>query len=483
MKNDNLNKKAIKASIWYTFGNILLKGCVFFTLPIFTRILSTSDFGVYNTYIAYEGLITAIIGMGLYSTVKNAKIDFQNSFDNYLSSILTVALMFLTIILVLGNIFYDYYGSILGFSRTITNLLILQSYGSFLIYFYAAKLNIEFKYKSYLIISFFNTIINILLSILLIKIVFTDERYIGRILGSAIPIIAIAIIITIVIMVKGKEFFNKNYWKYGLTIGLPLIPHVVSQSLLSQFDRIMINNITTSDYAGIYSYIYTICTIPFVICQSLDSSWTPWVYIKINNQKINEIRKTGTKYVLLFSLLTIGFICVMPEVTILIADKSYWAGIDLIVPLALANYFIFMYMLPVGIEYFNKKTSYISFGTVAAAIINILLNYYSINRWGYRSAAYTTLISYMMLYVFHRLISRKYNINDYYDFKKITIINIGTVFIGFLVLFSLQYSTISLMIRYSLIIIILLLLFSQKNTIVQAFKKGNGNEEDFKNIN
>ena len=62
---DNINKKAVKAGIWYTIGNMLLKGCIFLTLPIFTRLLSTSDFGIYNTYMAYEGLITALLGLGL----------------------------------------------------------------------------------------------------------------------------------------------------------------------------------------------------------------------------------------------------------------------------------------------------------------------------------------------------------------------------------------------------------------------------------
>lgn len=70
MNKENLEKKATKAGIWYTIGNFLLKGCIFFSLPIFTRILSTTDFGIYNTYIAYEGILTAILGLGLYRNDK-----------------------------------------------------------------------------------------------------------------------------------------------------------------------------------------------------------------------------------------------------------------------------------------------------------------------------------------------------------------------------------------------------------------------------
>ena len=148
--------------------------------------------------------------------------------------------MFLTLILILANIFFDFYKDVIGFSRIMINCLILQSFGSYLIYFYGAKLNIEFKYKSYLMISFFNTIGNIVLSILLILFVFNTDRYIGRILGTAIPIIIISILVVFFILKNGKKLYDKGYWKYALSIGLPLVPHVISQSLLSQFDRVMI---------------------------------------------------------------------------------------------------------------------------------------------------------------------------------------------------------------------------------------------------
>ena len=481
MKTDNLNKKALKAGLFYTIGNILLKGCIFFTLPIFTRLLSTSDFGIYNTYIAYEGLITAVIGLGLYGTVKNAKLDFKDKFNKYLSSILTFSLIVLLLFLVLGNLLYPFIESFLGFNRIITNCMILQSFGSFLLFFYGAKLNIEFKYKSYIAVSFFNTVFNIIISIVLIKYVFINERYLGRILGSAIPLIFLAVLLTILILVQGKEFFNKKYWKYGLKIGLPLVPHVVSQSLLSQFDRIMIKNMTNESDAGIYSYIYTMCTITYVICQSLDNSWTPWVYMKLRDNRGEEIKKTGTKYVFLFSLLTIGFICVMPEIAKIIASESYWEGMDLIVPLALANYYVFMYMIPVGIEYYNKKTSFISAGTVGAAIINLILNIIAINFWGYKAAAYTTMISYILLYYFHRLIATKYNIKDYYNFKHISILNVVTIIVSSFILITYRFSLINLIIRYSIVAIVVLVMLLKKDDIIRIIKRGKNDEETIKN--
>lgn len=41
----------IKADFGYTIGNILIKGINFITLPIFSRILTTDEFSVYNIFL------------------------------------------------------------------------------------------------------------------------------------------------------------------------------------------------------------------------------------------------------------------------------------------------------------------------------------------------------------------------------------------------------------------------------------------------
>ena len=473
-QSKELNRKAGKAGLWYTVANMVLKGCVFLTLPVFTRILSTSDFGIYNAYIAYEQILQAILGLGLYGTVKNAKLDFEEKFDEYLSSVLTLSIIALLAVTFIVNICFGFIGPFLRFSRTVTNCLIFQSFGAYLIYFYGAKLNIEFKYKSFIAISFFNTLFNLAASILLILFVFPNERYLGRIVGSALPLIIIAVSLIIYIYFRGRTLYNKHYWKYALAIGIPLVPHVVSQSLLSQFDRIMIRDMIGSGEAGIYSYIHTICTITYVICSSFDNAWTPWVYMKLKNKDEHEIKSASTYYVLLFAALTLGFICVMPEVTKLIANSSYWSGIDLLIPTALANFCVFLYMLPVGIEYYNKKTQYISLGTVFAALLNLGLNFVAIKAFGYKAAAYTTLISYFALFLLHWGLSKKFGFENCYQVKKILAIFAGLFVISMTLLWVNNYYIIGLIIRYIIVVAILIGFFMEKDRVLSIIKsRGN----------
>lgn len=377
------------------------------------------------------------------------------------------------IIIFLANIFFPLYEDIIGFSRIMINCLILQSFGSYLIYFYGAKLNVEFRYKPYLLISFINTLGNILLSVFLIVFVFNTERYIGRILGTAIPVILLAIVISIIVMKKGKKIINIEYWKYALVIGLPLVPHVVSQSLLSQFDRIMIGSMVGASEAGIYSYIYTLCTIMSVICTSLDNAWTPWVFIKLKNNESEKVKQSSVNYIKIYTILTIGFICVMPEITKLLAGKEYWEGIDLLIPLTISNYFIFLYMLPINIEYYNKKTKYISIGTVSATIVNVILNSIFIHFFGYKIAAYTTLISYMLLFVFHWKIAEKYNIKQSYNFKIILKYIVYVFLVGITIYIANKIYFLGILYRYFIILVIFIYFYKNKEIFLNMIKSNN----------
>ena len=468
---EDINKKARKAGIWYTIANILLKGIAFLTLPIFTRILSTTDFGKYNTYIAYEGILTAIVGLGLYGTVKNAKIDFKDKFEEYLSSVLFLSLIVLGGVLLIVNCTYSFYASFIGFSKWIINCMILQSFGSYLLFFYGAKLNIEFKYKSYISLSCINTLGNVLVSILLILWVFPNERYIGRIIGSAIPLIFISIVLSFYILYRGKVLVNHKYWKYALSIGIPLVPHVISQSLLSQFDRVMITNMVGSSESGIYSYIYTLCTILYVISISMDNAWNPWIYLNLDSQNEENIKAHSNDYVSFFAILTIGFMCSIPEIVLLFAGNEYWSGMDLILPISIANFFIFLYQLPVGIEYFHKKTKFISIGTVAATVCNLGLNFVFIKLFGYKAAAYTTLISYILLFTFHWMIARKYKTNQLYNIKHILKVILIIMCIACIIYITGITTIYGRIVRYSIISIILVYLFKKRDKYLRILKR------------
>lgn len=467
---NDINKKAGKAGLWYTIGNIILKGVLFFSLPVFTRIMLPSDFGYYNNYIAYEQILTAILGLGMYGTIKNAKLDFKDGFENYFSIITILCLLGTTTLLFFSNLFLVVNESLFGFNRFEINLLIAQSFGAALLYMYGVKLNVEFKYIPFLLFSSINTIGNVLLSYLLIIYVFPLQTYLGRIIGSAIPLLIISTFIVF------KSFSNRIILKkdlvlYAVKLGIPLIPHVLSQSLLNQFDRIMIKSIVGFSEAGIYGCIYTLSTILSIIAGSIENAWSPWAFITLHNNKKNEIKHASKECVYFFALLTFGFMSVMPELSRILIDSKYWSGISLIFPLSVAMFFAFLYTFPANIEYYERKTSLISTGTIMCALINIILNYICIKFCGYKAAAYTTLISYIILYVFHWKVAENYDVNSIYDKEYFRGIAIATLAIGIILDCSYTYYWVNMGVRAILLVYVLHNLLSYRTIIYKFLQK------------
>lgn len=106
-----LKNNSAKAGTFYLIGNLFNKAIVFLTIPIFTRLLSTYDYGVVNTYLSWVSILTVIVGLSLGSSLRSAHTDYKDSLDEYISSIFFLSsfsfLVSSVIIISIANTFFD----------------------------------------------------------------------------------------------------------------------------------------------------------------------------------------------------------------------------------------------------------------------------------------------------------------------------------------------------------------------------------------
>lgn len=399
--------KVFKAGAGYIIGNYLLKGITFLSAPIFTRLLTTEEYGDFGAYIAYESIFYIILGLALHSSITNAKYEYKEKFNEYISSIILLSCISIGIWLVVANVFFYGYSDKLGLDRTIVNVLVFHCFGSAMFQLFNSYVSLSYSVKSYLVLTAVNALSNMGISIILILTLFRNNRLTGRILGSALPVIVIAGYICSYFFKKGRPRINKQYWKYAMQYSLPIIPHGISQVILSSFDRIMIKEMVGAAEAGLYSFAGTINSIIVVVSTSLDKVWKPWFYEKMDVKDYALIRKNAKKYVFGFALFISMIVMVIPELIRILGAKEYWGTTSCVVPVVIGGYFSFIYTIPVYVEYFYKKTKFIALGSMLAAGLNLVLNYVFIPRYGYIAAAYTTLITYLLYFVFHYLLAKK----------------------------------------------------------------------------
>jgi len=451
----------VKASFWYTLGNIFIKGVNFITIPLYTNLMTVDEYGKINNFLAMVTIAGIFVGLSLEGSINNANFEFKEKIKEYLSSVLYLATLIFTGLFLLGNVMYLFGDTYFSISHKIFIFLAIQAFGSFLIHFLGAYFTINVQYFRYLLLSLLSILMNVGFSLLFMVTVFNDDRYLGRIVGSTIGIGVLGIAIYLLIMLKGKKLVNLKFWKYALAISVPLVPHLLSQTILSQFDRTMIYNYAGAFDAGIYSYILNLGIVLSVLWGSTNSAWVPWFYNEMDKNNYQNIKKVSSIYTILFAGATLGTILVMIDVAKIMAPDEYMVGVPLVIPIMLGFYFQFLYSLPVNAEFYLKKTNYIALGTIASAVIKVLLNFIFLPRYGYLAAAFTTVVSYFFLFLFHYLLSKRLIGHSLFDTKLIIGVTTLLCIISGLLFYLIDYT----FIRYAIVVLLVFIVFKNRNKV------------------
>lgn len=459
----------VKSSLWYMIGNFFIKGVAFLTIPIFTYIMTVEEYGLVNNFLAIASIFTVFIGLSLHGAINNANFAFKDDIKGFMSSVLFLSSLSFAFIIITGNILYFFKDSYFNLSQTIFNWMMIYSYANFIISYISAYFTINVAYFKFLLLSILSTFLNIGFSLVFVLVIFKGNSYFGYIVGGSIGLAIIGIIIYIAIMVRGRTLIKKKYWIFALEICLPLIPHSLAGITLTQFDRIMINSYLGSFDAGIYSYIYNLGIVLSVVWLSSNRAWVPWFYEKMSKGEENNIKQTANYYIILFGALTLICMLILIDVAKIMAPSEYVEGIPLIVPILLAYFFQFLYSFPVNAEFYVKKTKYIAIGTVASVLINIILNIIFIPRYGYIAAGYTTLVSYLFLFIFHYELAKRLIGKQLFDTKMIITSTVIMVCMSFINIFLIDYT----FLRYGVVILLVVILLFIANKIKPTFKRRN----------
>lgn len=424
-----MEHKVVKAGIGYTIGNVLLQCIGILTLPLFTKLLSTPEYGKYGVFMSYSAILLSVISCALHASVRNAKVEYGKKINEYVSSITIVYFCGLFVLLTIALLSTEGLRTVLNLNRHQLSMMIFYSFCTSIMNLYNTWLSLEYSYKRYLVLAVVNSLASIGLSLLLMFTVLKTDRLMGRLIGVTSSVSIVATVAIISIYRKAKPHYNQEYIKFGLKFSAPLIAHGVAQTLLSQFDRVMINSIVGSSEAGIYVFAGSVKNLLNVVSNSLNTVWATWFFNEMDKGHEDVIKRRAKEYSLLVLLFTIGALCVSPEVIkVLGRRREYWSAIYLSPPMVLDSYVMFMYAIIVQGEYYVKKTYNVLIGTVLAAVINVITNYIFIVKYGYVAAAYTTLFAYTCYLVFHIIISRR--LIGYYIVSIAQLLLQGGVLIG-----------------------------------------------------
>lgn len=461
IKWDNLSNES-KASIAFLIAGVIQKGIQMLVTPVFTRIMTSYEFGIYSSYNAWYQIIyifaTLRIAAGVYT---QGLVKFENDRDRFQASMLglsgTIIGIFAFILLALKDLFFK----ITGVSSILLYAMLIDFFADVVYQLWQRREVTEVRWRALIAISVINTFLTSILGIY--GVIHSSFKVEARVITS----VGVNVILFFPLMIKQLKrsciFYNRFYWKYAITFCVPLIPHYLAQVILNQSDRIMINSICGPSEAGIYSLAYSLAFVMQIVNDAINKTLDPWLFKQIKYRNYTRMEDISYKLMIIVGVLNLFLVLFAPEIIYIFAPREYYGAIWVIPPVSCSVYFIFMYNFFADFEFYYEKTKWISVASILGAILNVFLNAFLIPRFGYIAAGYTTLICYLIYVVAHFLFMRRIcyqelDGNKIYDGKVIACISIGVIIAVCICMILYKH----IFLKYILITVILITLFLKK---------------------
>lgn len=410
MQNSKLNRLAFKAGIFYIVGQLFIRGITFLTTPIYTRLLSKAQYGEIRVYESWLLIMVPVMSLCLFRSVDRAKYDMGEKYNEYVSSVQTLSYLSITGFFGLCMLFRPQMQKFWGMTDVMFFMAFLYVFGYTSILFMQRREKQMMRYKASIFITTVTIVPATVLSIFLIYLGrvngYTDKLVELRVWGFYVPQVLGGLLVAVLLWKQGGKFIRREYWKYALKYSLPLIPEMLSIQIMNQADKIMIQFLVGYEYTGIFALGTTISFIIWIVEDSVWNAFLPWMYEKISAGETEDIENPWTILMHGFGILSWFLVALAPEIVAVLGSSEYRMAIFLIAPMVTGTLLRFYSYIYTAIQNYYKKTAYVAAGTIITMVINVILNYVCILRFGYMAAAYTTAASYFILLVMQGLLEK-----------------------------------------------------------------------------
>lgn len=443
----------IKASFWFLICSFMQKGISVLTTPIFTRLLSTADYGQFTVFYSWLDICSIFVTLRLYYGVfVQGLVKFDGDKKAFASSMQGLELLLCLAWTIVYMVARNFWNGVFGLTTVQMLCMLVSIWAAGAFRFWAAEKRNEFKYKALVLVTIATSILKPALGIILV--INSEDKVTARILGLVLVEFVVYVWLFFIQMYRGKTFFSAKYWKHSLMFAIPLVPHYLSQTVLNGADRIMIREMIGLSEAGIYGLAYSISKVMIIFNTALHQTMDPWIYKKIKADRAPDIAKIAYPSLIGVAAVNLFLIAFAPELVRIFAPVTYYDAIWVIPPVAMSVYFSFSYNLFASFEFYYEKKQFILAASIFGAVLNIILNYIFLQIFGYVAAAYTTLVCYIIYAVGHYMFMMKVcreNLNGIkiYSLRRILAISVSFVLAGFTMLFTYKH----LVVRYVIICI------------------------------
>ncbi len=412
----------------YGLSSIVARVINFFFVPLYTRMLTTGNYGLASELLAYIALLQVVLTFGMetgfFRFASKDKSRSEIIFSTALISLGSSSLLFLILTTVFSGQLSSFTGHPINYIIYSALILAIDCFTAILF----AELRFKNKagrfalFRSIKILSEvgFNVLLFFFLPVyfvahpdsFLLHFVPARPDY-GYILLAILLSCVVSIILFLPRLFRLNFVFSKQQMNELLIYSLPLmvagLPGVANDFISRIFFRFFAP--TTSpwqDQLGIFNANVKLAVFMVLFVQMFRYAAEPFFFSSALRDDMKKVYADVMKYFVAFCVLIFLGIAMYPELFALLLGKSFRSGIA-VLPIMLVANILLGVVFNLSMWYkLSGKTHYALTITVLGLGINIVINIFFMPLYGFMAAAWGYLFSYLAMVVFSYYLSRKY---------------------------------------------------------------------------
>lgn len=406
----------VKNTFLLSLGKFLPKAVQIITLPIITACLTKSEYGTHDLISTLVMLLMPIATLQIQSAAFRFLIDYRNDKEgatDLITNIIAVVFPVSVVVSIGIFIFFPGYGSL--FRTVLAFYFLLESLEATLAQIARGLGN----NKAYSIGAIALSWVNGVGIVCTLK--FMNKGLMGLIVSIAISYF-VALIYFCVTLKIWKYFkfslVNKKRILELMAYSWPMIPNNLSNWVLKLSNRLVITAYLGLEATAVYGVANKIPNVIAMAQSVIVNAWQENASMAVKDsdspEYYSKIFDKVFSIMIGFTALLIGFTPIMFRFLIRGDYEDAYIQMPILI---MAMFFYCMSGFQGGVYVAHKRTKSVGITTMTAAAINLAIVFLLVKQIGITAASLSTLVAYVVLYVFRTVDSRKFQPIKY-NFKK-----------------------------------------------------------------
>ena len=394
-------RKFLKHTPWYLLSSLLSKALGFLLLPIYTRFLAPSDYGILASLQSF-GMLAAI-ALSLYMDAAFIRFYYQERaiskeavkklYSTYFWFIVAWGSLSALMLIYLGPILME---ELLGISMLPVVLVVVTQLLSQLSAMVLGTMRADLKARQVAMVTVGNTVVVAIVTLLLL--IPYDQGWMSQIYAALLGMTLQTLFLLSLALRAGwiSLQFDQDALRQGLIYAVPLIPNVAAGWIAGYSDRLILSYFGRLDEVGLYSIAYQFAYILYIFNDAVTQVQGPVSMSGLTSDRERarqQIVEFVRVYVWVMAVLYLGMALFSREVIDWFLDPRYLESYKVIAILASIYAISGLYRVFSTVVSFHNKTWIISTAAILQALINIALNFTLIPLFGMYAAAWSSLLS------------------------------------------------------------------------------------------